>query len=127
MKIHTFGIKIRNCYLIVYFLKDSKKKLEIKVLKKLKLITNYFNYLFLTKQITLKKLISSYQQFSISSNRKTKLVLLFFQENKKGNSQWYRLRIISTSILKGCKFSVKFSFTLTQHGDEDRRRTINNS
>lgn len=81
MKIHTFGIEIRNCYLIVYFLKDSKKKIEIKVLKKLKLITNYFNCLFLTKQISLKKLISRYQQFS--SNRKTKLVLLFFQENKK--------------------------------------------
>lgn len=126
MIIHTFGIEIRNCYLIVYFLKDSKKKIEIKVLKKLKLITNYFNCLFLTKQISLKKLISRYQQFS--SNRKTKLVLLFFQENKKkGNSQWYRLRIISTSILKGCKFSVKFSFTLTQHGDKDRRRTINSS
>lgn len=56
-------------------------KIEIKVLKKLKLITNYFNCLFLTKQISLKKLISRYQQFS--SNRKTKLVLLFFQENKK--------------------------------------------
>lgn len=65
---------------MVYFLKDSKK-IEIKVLKKLKLITNYFNCLFLTKQISLKKLISRYQQFS--SNRKTKLVLLFFLENKK--------------------------------------------
>lgn len=84
----------------------------------------HFYFSFLTNQISLRKLIAYYKQFFISSYRKTKFVFLFSQANKIGNSWQYQLRRILNILNKGYNFSLKFSLTLTQHRDGDRRRTI---
>lgn len=56
---------------------------------------------------------------------KPSLIFYFLKQKKNGNSWQYRLRIKKLNLhFKGYRFSLKFSFTLTQW---DRRRTIQNS